>query len=131
MDLFHGGLEQFIGQPHPDIMDRMAWEHKGSPYSNTPFQNSTNGTSTAAREYDYVVHFSGEPENTEKGRDGYSIDTLWVHGTKSMGTGSYQREQYNLRREDTGVRFSLFDFGDQLLSRSSIDRVALYLRNVY
>ena len=83
MDLFHGGLEQFIGQPHPDIMDRMAWEHKGSPYSNTPFQNSTNGTSTAAREYDYVVHFSGQPENTDKGRDGYSIDTLWVHGTKS------------------------------------------------
>ena len=83
MDLFHGGLEQFIGQPHPDIMDRMAWEHKGSPYSNTPFQNSTNGTSTAAREYDYVVHFSGEPEDTDKGRNGYSIDTLWVHGTKS------------------------------------------------
>ena len=83
MDLFHGGLEQFIGQPHPDFMKRMAWEHKDSPYSSMPFENSTNGTSTAAREYDYVVHFSGQPENTDKGRNGYSIQKLLAAGTET------------------------------------------------
>ena len=37
MDVYHGGLEKLIGQPHLDIEKRMEWEHTESDYALTAF----------------------------------------------------------------------------------------------
>ena len=79
MDVYHGGLEALIGQPHLNVQERMEWEHTKSPYAQVLFENGTNGESTAKKEWDYTVNFSGVIENEDKGRNGFTIDWLMGH----------------------------------------------------
>ena len=62
---YHGGLEELVGQPNPNLMEQMAWEHIHSQYAKFPFEVDAcasalgPGKTFAAHEYEYVVDFPG------------------------------------------------------------------------
>jgi hypothetical protein len=104
MDVYHGGLEGYIGNPDPDIMRAMEYEHTNSPYADHRFKCwgvfGSDHKTTANTEWAYIRHQNAKQEGSrEKGRDGWSLndfmtnnseDCVMIKSTKLIGKLMYK-----------------------------------------